>query len=289
MQPLVSVAIPLYRSGRFLPVIFDNIDNLTYPNLEVLVSDRHGLDDAILRIADRYRSDPRIRILQSDDAIGWVDHYNLLAKEAKGEFFMWMPHDDSFPPGYLEKLIQPMLECQQVCLCYGDVEPVSLDGIRRQGWRYADTPGVTPSPPGLYRAIGFCMVHAWVPFRGLIRRSVMIDRGLFIEHCLDEFCADANWVMSMLHAAPLMHVPGVRCVKRFYSGSTHRARPIDESAIRSSAGSLARAVRRTGCSLPYAWSLAAFAYVYRHLQRLRLVDALPDSLVRWVKLRVQRK
>ena len=289
MPPLVSVAIPLYRSGRFLPVIFDNIDNLTWPNLEVLVSDRHGLDDAILRIADRYRGDSRVRILQSDDAIGWVDHYNLLAKEAKGEFFMWMPHDDSFPPGYLERLIEPMLERQQVCLCYGDVETVSLDGIRRQGWRYADTPGVTPSSPGLFRAIAFYMVHPWVPFRGLIRRSVMVDRGLFIEHCLDEFAADANWVMSMLHAAPLMHLPGVRCVKRFYPESTHRATPVCERAIRSSARSLARVLRRTGCSPLHAWSLAFFAYGYRNLKRLRLVDALPDSLVHRVKRRVQRR
>ena len=289
MLPLVSVAIPLYRSGRFLPVIFDNIDNLTWPNLEVMVSDRHGLDDAIHRIADRYRSDSRIRILQSDDGIGWVDHYNLLAKEAAGEFFMWMPHDDSFPPGYLERLIEPMIEHQQLCLCYGDVEPVSLDGTRRQDWRYVDTPGVTPSPPGLFSAIVFYMVHPWVPFRGLIRRSVMIDRGLFIEHCVDEFGADANWVMSMLHAAPLMHVPGVMCIKRFYTESTHRATPINERAIRSSVGSLARMVGRAGCSPLHAVSLAFFAYVYRHLQRLRLVDALPDSLVHRVKRRVQRK
>ena len=289
MPPLVSVAIPLHRSVRFLPVIFDNIDNLTYPNLEVLVSDRHGLDDAIHRIADRYRGDSRVRILQSDDAIGWVDHYNLLAREANGEFFMWMPHDDSFPAGYLERLIEPMMAHQQVGLCYGDVEPVSLDGIRRQGWRYAGTPGVKSSPPGLFRAMAFYMVHPWVPFRGLVRRSIMINRGLFIEHCRGEFGADVNWVMSMLHAAPLMHVSGVSCVKRFYPESTHRATPIDERAIRSSAGSLARAVRRTGCSPLHARSLAVFAYVYRHLQWLRLVDALPDSLVRRVKSRVQRK
>lgn len=289
MPPLISVAIPLYGSGRFLPVIFDNIDNLTHPNLEVLVSDRHGLDDAIDRVADRYRGDSRVRILRSDDAIGWVDHFNLLAREARGEFFMWMPHDDSFPAGYLEGLVQPMVEHQQVGLCYGNVEPLNLDGIRRQRWRYSDTPGIIRSPPGLFGAIAFYMVHPWVPFRGLARRSLIIDRGLFVEHCREDYAADVNWVMSMLHLAPLMHVSGVSCAKRFYPESTYRTTRVTARAIRSNAASLARALRRAGCSAPYAWFLAIFAYVYRNLLRLRWVDALPEALVRRVKLRVQRK
>ncbi len=289
MQPLVSVAIPLYRSGPFLPVIFENIDKLTYPNLEVLVSDRHGLDDAVDRIATRCRADPRVRIMRSNDAIGWVDHYNLLAREARGELFMWMPHDDSFPAGYLEKLVEPMVEFQQVGLCYGDVEPLNLDGVQRQTWRYADSPGTTPSPPGFLDAVAFYMVHPWVPFRGLIRRSVMIDRELFVEHCRGEFAVDANWVMGMLHTAPLMHVAGVSCGKRFYSESTYRSTPVDQRTIRSSAASLARTIRRTGRSPLYAWSLAAFAFVYRSVRRLRWIDALPDSLVRRLKLHLQRK
>ena len=44
-HPLVSVGFPLYRSRRFLDNIVENLEAIDYPNLEMLVSDRHLHDD----------------------------------------------------------------------------------------------------------------------------------------------------------------------------------------------------------------------------------------------------
>ena len=57
LPPLISVALPLYRSRRFLDIIVENLDTIAYPHLEILVSDRHCADDTIDVLEQRYCSD----------------------------------------------------------------------------------------------------------------------------------------------------------------------------------------------------------------------------------------
>ena len=82
--PLVTIAVPLYRSARFVDNIVSNIAALTYDPVEILISDRHGFDDAIDQLEARYRRDPRVRILRARDGIDWAAHYNELLKAATG-------------------------------------------------------------------------------------------------------------------------------------------------------------------------------------------------------------
>src|SRR4051794_13973408 len=92
--PLVSIAIPLFQSRPFLSVIIDNIETITYPQVEILVSDRHCADDTIDLLACHFTGDPRLRFLKSRDRLNWIEHYNLLLRAAAGKYFLWMPHDD---------------------------------------------------------------------------------------------------------------------------------------------------------------------------------------------------
>ena len=52
-MPQVSCLIPLYNSQPFFDVICENIDSHLDIDAEVLVSDRHGLDDTAERLASR--------------------------------------------------------------------------------------------------------------------------------------------------------------------------------------------------------------------------------------------
>ena len=103
--PLVTIAVPLYRSARFVDNIVSNIAALTYDPVEILISDRHGFDDAIDQLEARYRRDPRVRILRAGDGIDWAAHYNELLKAATGTYFCCMPHDDAYAAGYIDGLV----------------------------------------------------------------------------------------------------------------------------------------------------------------------------------------
>ena len=73
--PLVSIGFPLYRSERFLDTILANIEAISYPNVEIIVSDRHLLDNALATLRRRYGADARFRFLEGADQLTWVENF----------------------------------------------------------------------------------------------------------------------------------------------------------------------------------------------------------------------
>src|SRR4051812_37807283 len=104
--PLVSVGIPLYRSRPFLGSLRENCIALAAENnVEVIVSDRHGFDDTLDILNTEWKHNLRFHFLKASDCLNWVEHMNLLLREARGTYFRWMPHDDCFPEGNLKPLL----------------------------------------------------------------------------------------------------------------------------------------------------------------------------------------
>ncbi|HET9394532.1 MAG TPA: glycosyltransferase, partial [Nitrospiraceae bacterium] len=85
-RPRASVGIPLYRSRSFLQCLRENCTALAAENdVEVIVSDRHGFDDTLDILEREWSHDPRFRFLRADDRLNWVEHMNLLLREAQGD------------------------------------------------------------------------------------------------------------------------------------------------------------------------------------------------------------
>ena len=81
--------MPLYRSMRYLDIITRNIEAIDYANVEIILSDRHGFDDALEKISARFPGDKRLRFIAATDQISWVENYNVLLKAALGEYFVF--------------------------------------------------------------------------------------------------------------------------------------------------------------------------------------------------------
>jgi glycosyltransferase involved in cell wall biosynthesis len=231
--PLVSIGIPLYRSQRFADRVLRNIEAVAHPNLEVIVSDRHSEDDAVDRIAVRFARDPRVRIVGATDRLTWVEHYNWLLDTARGEYFMWMPHDDEFPAGYVSSLVAALEEHPDAVLAHGRIERVDLEG-RPYGDRHrarepADAPG-----PWSPRAAARLLVRRDTepPFRGVFRRDVVRREGLSIRPSPGTVAADAYWVFALALLGPFRHVAECVCRKAYYPTSTHAQwRPMDTRQV----------------------------------------------------------
>jgi GT2 family glycosyltransferase len=217
--PLVSVAFPLFRSARFASNIAANIDRLTYPNLEILISDRHGLDDAVGWLAQRYAADPRVRIIRQCDGADWVTHYNDLAGTARGEFMCWMPHDDVYEANYIEGLAGALRRVPDASIAFGRMTTEGRGG-------HVVTPAFTPPPiredePWALAPV-FRLLLFWdlvFPMRGLFRREIMVRRKLMLARTHQTIFADHCWVFSMALAGRLVYVPNVSCCKRYYASS----------------------------------------------------------------------
>lgn len=233
-RPAVTIAVPLYRSAKWVENIAANLRRFPDSSFEILISDRHCDDDAMEQLAGILAGDSRIRFLQQRDRAGWVQHYNCLLDEATGRYFLWMPHDDIYPDDYISALVTSLEEHPDAILAFGGLE------ARREDDATLPLFAAPPLTPGesWHSNIAVRLLLFWnlgIPFRGVFRRDEVLARKLYIRNTRDSINADVYWTFAMACAAPLLNVPSVVCQKQFHSGNTHTQWHLGWSHIQSAA------------------------------------------------------
>lgn len=220
--PLVSVGIPLYRSRPFFEVITENMRAIDYSNVEIIVSDRHGLDDTIDSIEVEFRDDDRVRYLRASDELDWVQHYNLLLQSARGEYFLWMAHDDSYSSNYISELVALLEADAGAVLAFGRVDRISVDGYLPVKSEF-EPPNLPPEPRWpFWMPFQVLMLweEPWAPFRGVLRKEAVNSRHLAMRRTRGNPCADVGWVFCLAMIGRIAYSPSCVCTKRFYAAST---------------------------------------------------------------------
>ena len=283
-----TVAIPMHASRPFVDVISANIAALPH-DVEIVLSDRTSVDDAIDCLRERHGDDPRVRFVASSEGLGIIDHYNALLRDARGDYFMWMPHDDSFPSDYVPLLRAALDAKPDANLAFGRVRPIDLDGavIPDKVKVCGDPPIELGSRTRADEAI-YLWGHwsIWIPYRGLMRRPEVLHRKLFLRHGLQEYWHDIPWVFAMTVVAPIVFVPECVCEKRFHDDSHHvplsERRAVDELAD-------IMTVARYMVSARVGWIDATKAMRYTILRASRLAAwHLPDPIRALVPARLRR-
>jgi glycosyltransferase involved in cell wall biosynthesis len=222
--PPVTVAIPLYFSRRFLEIVIQNIETIDYPNLHFIVSDRHGGDDTLTLLRTHFRDDPRISFIEHLDQCNWVCHYNDLVQQAKGKYFAWMPHDDSYAPDYIMRLVEFLEDRPDVILAFGEMHRIALDGTditnhrRLEQWESltADNSWSTPQVVKLH--LKWNLAYG---FRGLFRLQPIQEKRLYMRETYQTVGADRLWMFGVALTGRIAYTPHCHCWKRIYNDSTH--------------------------------------------------------------------
>lgn len=224
IPPLVSVGIPLYRSRPFLNSLRENCAALAAEdNVEVIVSDRHGFDDALEILRSEWGHDPRFRFLKADDRLNWVEHMNLLLCEAKGDYFRWMPHDDCFPKGCLQPLLHRLEHDPSIVLAYAPTRVINATGCRKPA---RDRLQTYPVALGRSWAFRHSLELYWNStcdgaFKGLFRRRVVMDAGLLVRPTYGLVHAERAWLFGISLLGGLAEEPTSIYLKRYHPGSVH--------------------------------------------------------------------
>lgn len=217
--PLVSIGIPLYRSRRFVDNIADNLERISYPNLEILIADQHGEDDALPLLRERFAGDPRLRFFATGKRLPWSENYNFLLRQARGRYFRWLAHDDSLPTRGMEEQVACLEEDPETVLVYGPVEWLGTDGrtVDLVG-RERTFPFTDRRPWGLRQSlliyIGLCGVGA---FKGLIRRGRVVDAGFLIRPTRGYVAPERVWLFAISLLGRFRFTPGYVYRKRSHS------------------------------------------------------------------------
>ena len=220
-SPLVSLAIPLYRSSQFIDRIIANIDAVRYLNVEIIVSDRHQLDDCIHVLKKRYQTDSRIVFTTGDDAIGFTRHINFLLDMARGKYFRLMPHDDEFPVCQLSEMVQKLEESPDHTLVYGPTKRIFTD-VKQFGVGFLVPKRPEWSHKSTLRLIdkGYHL-HA---FKGLIRMEPIRKRNFVLPTSKYVINPERSWLLGLLLLGPFAYLPALVYHKHIHSSSTSIAR-----------------------------------------------------------------
>ena len=104
MKPgLLSVIIPNWNGGKYLPVCLDALQRQTYPHIEVIVADNASTDGSQALITGSY---PAVRLLQLPENRGFTGACNAGIEAAEGEFIALLNNDTEVDANWAAAIIQ---------------------------------------------------------------------------------------------------------------------------------------------------------------------------------------
>jgi GT2 family glycosyltransferase len=124
--PTVSIIILNYNSKEYLANCLDSVKKLEYPNYEVIVVDNASTDGSVSYVQNNLHS---IRLIKNLKNLGYAKANNEAAKEANGEFLLFLNADTWIKPNLLNELVSTITINPNagVCCC----TQLSYDGTQR--------------------------------------------------------------------------------------------------------------------------------------------------------------
>ena len=103
-SPTISVVVPVYNMGKYLPKAIDCMLSQSYEDYEILIID-DGSTDGSSEICDKQANrDKRIKVFHKENG-GLSSARNLGIENAAGQFIIFPDPDDWVESNYLENLI----------------------------------------------------------------------------------------------------------------------------------------------------------------------------------------
>lgn len=115
----VSVVVPCYNYGRFLPQTVESLVTQEGVDVEVIVVDDASTDDSLAvahGLAGRY---PDVQVVAGERNAGQVESFNRGWAHSTGELVVRLDADDMLPPGALARAAALFEQHPEVGLVYG--------------------------------------------------------------------------------------------------------------------------------------------------------------------------
>ena len=125
--PKISVIIPVYNMENYLNKCVESILNQTYENFEIILVDDGSTDNSPI-ICDTYNSHYNNVITKHQANLGVSMARNLGVSLANGEYIAFVDADDYATSSYLQDLMMPIINDNDIDICIGNSHQQMLDG-----------------------------------------------------------------------------------------------------------------------------------------------------------------
>lgn len=125
---LVSVILPSYRMGRFVPEALASVGAQNHADWEVILVDDHGPEDGTREAVEAFaREHPskRVEYIRNPENVGCGHSRNIAIAEAKGEILACLDPDDYWDPRHLETALRGLGNAD---ICFTRCRSIDADG-----------------------------------------------------------------------------------------------------------------------------------------------------------------
>ncbi|GAB2760464.1 glycosyltransferase [Sinomonas soli] len=119
-RPLVSVVVPCYNYGRYLPDAVGSVLDQPDVDVEVIIVDDASTDDSA-DVAEELAGDPRVTLIKHEANLGHIATYNDGLSRVTGDLVVLLSADDLLVPGSLARAAALFEAYPEVGLVYGGV------------------------------------------------------------------------------------------------------------------------------------------------------------------------
>jgi len=124
-KPKVSVCIPVYNGENFIEECIKSVLEQGYNDYELIIVDNCSTDSTFSIVNGM--NDARIRYVRNEENIGSIRNFNECIKQAKGELFLLLPHDDLLLPESLAKFVH-FFNDPAIGFSYSSFRVINADG-----------------------------------------------------------------------------------------------------------------------------------------------------------------
>ncbi|HIT91129.1 MAG TPA: glycosyltransferase, partial [Candidatus Merdenecus merdavium] len=126
---LFSIVVPLYKTeSMYLEALINSIKAQTYSNWELCLSDGSGPDSPLKEQLELLKKDKRIKVVDAKKRLHISENTNEALKIAKGDFIVFVDHDDLLSPDALFECAKAYEEDPRIEIIYSDEDKISMDG-----------------------------------------------------------------------------------------------------------------------------------------------------------------
>jgi len=182
----VSVIVPTYNYGRFLPDALESIRKQTYPDWECIVVDDGSTDDTLTVVSAAAANDGRVRyVSQANKGPNAARNRGIV--ESVGDYIQFLDADDLLPPTKLQAQVHAMETDPSIGIIYSDARFFRDSATDLLPHRVPGPRPTTTTDTGLLDPLLRALVeydNIMVVEGPLIRRSAITAVGPFEESLL---------------------------------------------------------------------------------------------------------
>lgn len=250
MPPLISVIIPCYNHGEFLPEAVASVLAANRPDTEAIIVDDGSTDERTRKEMDALEAQG-IRIVHQENK-GLSAARNAGIRASRGEYIFPLDADDRACPRSIDGAIQALNANPPTGVVYGDVQFI---GARTDRW--------ITGPFDLHRL----MQSNFIACSALFRRAVWEQNGGYDERMRQGFEDWEFWLSAFEHGWRFTYVPEVFFQYRQHNESMlTQARKVEFSVAEYIASKHAALYRRECVQL--AFEHDSGKATFRNLRRI---------------------